>query len=237
MSAAAPPLPPSVAPPARRGSAAEAPGRLLLTEPEYWRFQATAERPHEWVCGIGMSDAAGEELGEVRPKDGYDDDGNPAMPAFEHNELVDTLSDLLKEALRGTGHGKLSQGMAVRGGRLRYPDLLIYRRPGRFEPHPKGERLVLENPSALIEVLSDSTEATDRGDKLEEYAAIPTVTDYLLVAQDEMRVQHFRRPAGASVADGWRVTPHAGPDAAVTLAAPALTLPLADIYARLFPAA
>ena len=234
MSTAAPPLPP----PAAAGPMPKKPGRLYLSRGDYERFAETAPQPHEWLCGLGLFED-GEELGEVRPKEGYHDDGSPAVASYAHNKLVRDLMRLLDAALRGSGHEALDQCMEVRlpDGRGRFPDVLVAPSPPRFEPHPEGKELAVLDPVALIEVLSDSTESEDRGDKLEDYASIPTVTDYLLVAQDEMRVQHFRRPAGASVADGWRVTPHAGPDAAVTLAAPALTLPLADIYARLFPAA
>ncbi len=215
-------------------------GRLYLTEADYWTFQATAERPHEWKCGIGLFAESGEELGEVLPKDGYDDDGEPAMPTYEHNLLLDTLLDLLKPPLDGTGFQKLSQGMAVRaaaarGGRMRYPDVLIAPAPPRFEPHPRGVRLILENPKALIEILSDPTESEDLNAKLGDYASIPSVTDYLIVAQDEPLVLHYRRPAGATLADGWHVTRHTERADAITLAEPAVTLTLADLYARALP--
>lgn len=246
MSSAAPPPPappadtPVPAPP-RVGAGRRKPGRRYVTEAEFWTIQATAERPFEWKCGLGLSDDAGEELGELLPRDGYDEDGNPAMPTYQHNQLLDALLDLLRPALEGTAYEKLSQGMAVRASaarenRLRYPDVLVLRTPPRFEPHPRGVQLVLQNPVVLIEILSDSTEAEDLTTKLGDYASIPSVTDYLIVAQDERLVLHYSRPAGASEADGWHVTRHGGPDAAVTLADPAVTLSLADLYARVLPA-
>ncbi|QDT15149.1 Uma2 family endonuclease [Alienimonas californiensis] len=218
------------------------PGRLYLTEPDYWKFQAKAERPHEWKCGLGLFDESGAELGEVRPVSGYDDDGNPAMPTFEHNELLDTLLDLVRPFLgEPRRYGKLSQGMAVRvarsrGGRLRYPDVLLYPVPPRFEPHPRGMRLVLENPTVLVEILSDSTADEDLTAKLGDYASIPSVTDYLIVAQDEPAILHYTRPAGSAPEDGWHVTRHAGLEESVTLTEPAATLTLAEIYARVLSA-
>ena len=239
MSTAAPEVPAESAPSRPRWSARRVPGRLYLTEPEYERFLRTAQRPYEWKCGLGLYDEAGAEQGEVRPKEGYDENGNPAMPTYAHNRLLDDLLDLLAPRLAGSGYEKLSQGMAVRAasGRQRFPDSLVLRSPATFEPHPEGKQLVLTNPAVLFEILSDSTETEDFGPKLSDYATIPSVTDYVILAQDEPLALHYRRPAGAAPADGWHVTRHAGPDAAVTITEPALTLPLSDLYARVFPAA
>ena len=51
----------------------------------------------------------------------------------------------------------------------------------------------LVNPTVVFEVLSKSTERHDRGTKFMRYGAIPSLTDYILVAQDEYRVEHFAR--------------------------------------------
>lgn len=216
-------------PPARR-----VPGRLYLTESEYWKFQAAAERPHEWKCGIGLWDGD-EEVGEVLPKDGYDDDGNAAVPTYEHAKLVREWLVGLDDRLRSSGYEAVSEGLAVRAanGRKRYPDLVVLRTPPRFEPHPDGKRLVVLDPAVCVEVLSDSTEAEDLNAKLGDYASIPSVTDYVVVAQDEPLVLHYTR---SPAADGWHVTRHARPEAAVVLAEPAVTLTLGEIYARVFPA-
>jgi Uma2 family endonuclease len=56
---------------------------------------------------------------------------------------------------------------------------------------PKGE--CLANPTVVIEVLSPSTEAYDRGAKFEQYRAIPSLAAYLLVAEDGPRVEQFIR--------------------------------------------
>ena len=227
-------MPAPAAPPASRRKT----GRLYLNRADYERFLETAERPYEWKCDIGLFED-GEELGEVLPVDGYDDDGNPAMPTFAHNRLLDDLLDLLAPQLKGTGFEKLSQGMSVRSasGRPRFPDVLIYPTPPTFEPHPEGKQLVLTNPAVLVEILSDSTENEDLTAKLGDYAGVPSVTDYLIFAQDERLALHYRRPAGAAPEDGWHVTRHAGPDAAVTVAAPAVALPLGELYARVVPPA
>ena len=142
-------------------------------------------------------------------------------------------SSLLYVQFRGTAWKAQSQAMMVRGGtgRGRYPDVLIVSRlDEQFEFHPEEKELGLLNPLVLFEVPSDSTAATDSGDKLEDYASIPSVTDYLIVHQHQLRVEHHARTA-----DGWRDTVHEDPDAAVTFAEPAVTLPLAEIYEGVLP--
>jgi Uma2 family endonuclease len=58
---------------------------------------------------------------------------------------------------------------------------------------------VLINPTLIIEVLSDSTEAYDRGDKFTHYKSIPTLTEYLLIAQHRPHVTQFSKQL-----DGWK---------------------------------
>ena len=222
---------PAAPPPVRRK-----PGRLYLNRADYERFLETAERPHEWKCGIGLYED-GEELGEVLPVDGYDEDGNPAMATAAHSRISLALLVLLEAALRGQPFEAFAAPLGVRvaGGRGRFPDAAVAREPATFEPHPEDKQLVLTNPAVLVEVLSDSTEAEDLTTKLGDYASIPSVTDYLIFAQDERLALHYSRPPGSAPADGWHVTRHAGPDAAVTLTAPAAKLPLRDLYARVLP--
>lgn len=86
---------------------------------------------------------------------------------------------------------------------------------------------VLTNPSVVVEVLSASTEAYDRGLKWEGYQRIASLTDYLLVAQHEVRVEHFRRHER-----GWLYTAYGAGDR-IALANGAL-LEVDAIYARAF---
>ena len=51
----------------------------------------------------------------------------------------------------------------------------------------------LTNPTLLVEVLSDSTELFDRSKKFKDYQRLPSLQHYLLVNQDEARIEHYRR--------------------------------------------
>ena len=53
----------------------------------------------------------------------------------------------------------------------------------------------LTNPTLLVEVLSDSTELFDRGKKFKDYQRLPSLQHYLLVNQDDVRIEHYRRNA------------------------------------------
>ena len=78
----------------------------------------------------------------------------------------------------------------------------------------------------VVEVLSDSTEGYDRGDKFRYYQTIPSLTDYLLVAQDEARIELYTRDD-----DHWHYRVITGLDSTIHLPSVETTLALSDIYA------
>jgi Uma2 family endonuclease len=88
-------------------------------------------------------------------------------------------------------------------------------------------RDILLNPTAIFEVLSETTEAFDRGDKFHRYQDWnPSLQDYVLVSQNQPQVELFSRKADKS----WfnqRVT---GLDATILIPSIGCTLKLADIY-------
>jgi Uma2 family endonuclease len=95
----------------------------------------------------------------------------------------------------------------VARSRYVYPDVSIVCGPVEIE---SGD--VLCNPSALVEVLSQSTEQYDRGLEWEGYQRIPSLADYVIVSQAEPRIEHYRRAD-----DGSWVYRAAGPGEQVLL--------------------
>jgi Uma2 family endonuclease len=88
-------------------------------------------------------------------------------------------------------------------------------------------RDVLTNPTAIIEVLSPSTENFDRGEKFHRYQTWnPSLKDYVLVSQDQPKIEHFHRGDDGK----WSYDLHLGFDAAFAIPAIHCTLKLADAY-------
>ncbi len=75
-------------------------------------------------------------------------------------------------------------------GLYTYPDVVVVCGEARFED---AHMDTLLNPTVIIEVLSESTEAYDRGRKFEHYRTLASLSDYLLIAQDRPRIEHYVR--------------------------------------------
>jgi Uma2 family endonuclease len=104
-----------------------------------------------------------------------------------------------------------------------YPDVVIVCGQPQFEDEQKDNLL---NPTVVIEVLSPSTEAFDRGEKFATYQRIPTLREYLLVAQDRTYVEQFiRQPNGQ-----WSCRVYDQPEQSVALLGGTVSLPLQGIY-------
>jgi Uma2 family endonuclease len=110
-------------------------------------------------------------------------------------------------------------------GLFTYPDLIVVCGRPRFEDK---ELDTLLNPSVIIEILSKSTEAYDRGEKFAQYRTLDTLTDYLLVSQDKPRIERYVRQADG----GWLLTESSGLDAVMPIASIQCQLPLAEVYDR-----
>lgn len=75
-------------------------------------------------------------------------------------------------------------------GMYTYPDIVAVCGEARFEDEHIDTLL---NPTVIVEVLSESTEAYDRGEKFAQYRRLDSVREYVLVAQNKIRVEHYRR--------------------------------------------
>jgi len=90
-----------------------------------------------------------------------------------------------------------------------------------------GDPHAVTNPTVIVEVLSDSTEVYDRGEKFEHYRQMPTLQAYLLVSHRERRIETRWR-----VADGSWSERHAGSGETVPLEAMGTELTVDEIYDR-----
>ena len=111
-------------------------------------------------------------------------------------------------------------------GLYTYPDVSVV--CGKVE-YQDGTQDVLLNPLVLIEVLSPSTEAYDRGTKFKHYQSIESLQEFVLVSQQEARVEHFaRRPDSAQ----WTLTTMSELHGAVSFPALDCSIPMGEIYAK-----
>jgi Uma2 family endonuclease len=119
----------------------------------------------------------------------------------EHAALAAAISSAFMTALRGGPCRVFISDLRVRvqaTGLATYPDVTIV--CGELERDPEGRSTVL-NPKIVIEVLSDSTAAYDRGEKLEQYKQIQSVQAVLLFSQTSQRVElHERTQRGFQTA-------------------------------------
>jgi Uma2 family endonuclease len=112
---------------------------------------------------------------------------------IEHARLASKVDGELRVQLRGRRCEAFSSDLRVRvlaTGLGTYPDLSIV--SGRIETDP-ADRNTIVNPVVLVEVLSDGTEAYDRGEKFAHYRRIPSLREYVMVSQHEPRIEVFRR--------------------------------------------
>ena len=144
----------------------------------------------------------------------------------EHNTIVMNIGRELSIQLKGRPCQVYANDMKVlirSASAGKYPDLVAF----CGEPELlDGRRDVLLNPSLLVEVLSDSTEAYDRGDKFALYRQIPSLREYLLVSQSRVLVELFSRGD-----DGrWVLADYRSLNDRVPLPSLDCTLDLAEIY-------
>ncbi len=152
-----------------------------------------------------------------------------AGASVPHNVIAGNLATLLGNALKGgpcRAYGSDLRICVEATGLFAYPDITICCEKPRLLPGVRPDTVV--NPRIIFEILSSSTERWDRGAKLAHYRRMASLQEVILVAQDEIRVEHYVRQAD----DRWLlhgdwIGVGSGPLALVN---PAVTLPLPDVY-------
>jgi Uma2 family endonuclease len=166
------------------------PSQIYISPEAYLESEKFSQIKHEYIDG------------QVYAMSGTSD---------RHAIIVANLVALLRPHLRGSGCLLMPQDMKVkipRQGKFYYPDLLV-----TCDDRDRENRYFKEHPKLIVEVLSDSTEAFDRGKKFEDYRSLASLEEYALIRQDRPKVEVFRRnPAGRwelhEVADAgtWELT-------------------------------
>lgn len=173
--------------------------KLWISPQDYLAAEKTAEVRHEYVDGEIFA-----MVGASR----------------RHAGIVGNLFVALRQAARARGCSAYANDVKVRieaANAYYYPDLVTTCHPGDDDPY------VVQAPTLVVEVLSDSTEAVDRREKRVNYQTIPSLREIVLVSQNERRVEIYRRDGAHWVAD--IVT-----EGSLTLTSLDLTLSLETVY-------
>ena len=113
-------------------------------------------------------------------------------------------------------------------GLYTYPDVSVVCGEPRFQDR---EVDTLLNPTVIVEVLSPSTEAYDRGDKFRHYRRIDSLREFVLISQDRMMVERYTRQG-----KDWVLSDMTDPDQVLKLESIGCQIPLNRIYAKItFP--
>ncbi len=150
-----------------------------------------------------------------------------AGASLRHNIIAANFVRLLGNAFQGRPCLVVASDMRVRvaaSGLYTYPDVVAVCGPIKFADSDTHQDTLL-NPTMIFEILSPSTEGYDRGKKFANYRQIPTLTDYVLVAQDEPLVEHFARQGST-----WTMTTVSALDETLHITAIDSDLPLVAIY-------
>lgn len=143
-----------------------------------------------------------------------------------HNLIAFNLAREIGQQLKGRPCEGYTSDMRVRipSSRLcTYPDVVVVCGEPRFEDEHVDTLL---NPTVIIEVLSQSTELYDRGRKFAFYRSLESLAEYLLVAQDEYRVEQYVKQA-----DGrWLLSDYRSLDDVVELPSIECKLAVREIY-------
>jgi Uma2 family endonuclease len=144
----------------------------------------------------------------------------------EHSIITCNVSGELRQQLKGSPCVAHSPDLRVQvspTGLFTYPDVVVICGEPIFAD---SELDMVLNPTVIFEVLSDSTEAYDRGEKFAHYRYLETLAEYVLVSQNKLRVeQYVRQPNG-----DWLLHAVEGPDDAITLASLGCRLLLSEMY-------
>jgi Uma2 family endonuclease len=183
------------------------------TVEEYFRMEADSTEKHDYIDGQIVSMAGGTP---------------------QHSLIIANLIGEVHGRLKGKPCRVYESNLRVavrRDVRYSYPDLSVVCDEPQYDPQDKN-KTTITNPRAVIEVLSSSTEASDRGEKFERYLKLSSLQEYILVLQDRPRVETFFRQADGT----WLFAYADGLDGSATLRSLNIALPLREIYSSVeFP--
>lgn len=175
------------------------------SESDYLAYEAQSPVRHEYIAGeiFAMTGAS-----------------------IRHNVIALNLASALRTHLKGTPCRALIEGVKLRLRKEQsyfYPDVMVTCEDRLQELD--SQQQIVEAPLVVIEILSPTTEATDRREKLRAYRTLPSLKEYLLVSQEQAQVEIYRRRGDI----GWDIITYE-PGDTVEIASLEIKLGMAEIY-------
>lgn len=177
----------------------------ISTDEEYLEYERAAKRKHEFIGGEITAMAGASE---------------------RHNIIASNVFGEIWSKTKNSRCRAFSSDMRVKAkqGNYYYPDIVIVCGERQFED---TKRDVLLNPQVIVEVLSKLTRLKDRNEKFDSYTFLETITDYVLIEQDEMRVEHYTRRKRE---EDWRVRILREPEEVLNFSSINCEISVAEIY-------
>ncbi len=177
----------------------------IFSVEEYLKLEQNSEIRHEYICGQVFAMSGGSK---------------------EHNTITLNIASRLRSHLRGGSCSVFMADMKVNiqltsqnKNIFYYPDVIV------TCDSDDQDRFCLNYPCLIIEVLSPSTETTDRREKLVNYRTLQSLQEYVLISQDEIKVEVYRKDSQGN----WSLT-ILGKDNKLHLNSIGLTLTMTEIY-------
>ena len=182
----------------------------LMTVEEYLAFEERSKIRHEYIDGEVFAMAGGKR---------------------NHSLIAGNIGIRLGNQLENRNCEVHFGDLRVKAGETSYvyPDVTVVCGEVKLVPNIFD---TLENPTIICEVLSKSTEARDRGEKSKAYRRLDSLTDYVLISQNAMSVEHYVRQPDNS----WKFCEYTEPHEKIVFESIGCELTLAEIYRRVeFP--
>ena len=180
---------------------------VYISPEEYLAFEREARDKHEFING------------EIRLMAGASENHN----IIASNVFLEIGIQLKSTKCRAFASDMRVKAVNAKKSDYYYPDVVVVCGERKFED---GKRDVLINPKVVIEIASKSTRLKDRHEKLESYFALESLSDYVLIEQDEMLIQHFSRIDE----EDWKVRLLTDTSQELTLKTIGCSVSLADIF-------
>ncbi len=178
-----------------------------LTSKEYLVYERKAESKSEYVYGELVAMAGASRA---------------------HNQISANIVRILGNQLMESPCSVYASDMKIKVEQTEnyfYPDIIIACEPEKYEDEKTD---VLLNPVIIMEILSASTEAHDRGGKFADYQLIHSLVEYTLISQEFQRVENFKRQDDKT----WLYSQFRSNDEILMMDSVGCELPIAEIYRK-----